>query len=628
VFESVLVANRGEIAARVIRTLQRLGVRAVLAASIPDRHSLAASLADHVVLLEGYSATETYLDGDAIVAAARESGCEAVHPGYGFLSERADFAERCAAAGLVFVGPPPAVLRLLGDKSRAREAAASAGVPIVPGYDGPDDTPTLVREAERIGYPVMIKARGGGGGRGMREVRDPAAFPEEVEAARREAASAFGDPGLLLEQKILEAHHVEVQVLADAHGNAVHLGERDCSVQRRRQKLVEESPSPVVDAALRAGLTDAALRIARDAGYVNVGTVEFLVGPAAPDGRRPFYFLEVNPRLQVEHPVTEMRTGLDLVELQLRIAAGEPLPFDQAGISFEGHAVEFRINAEDPAEGFRPSSGRLGMLAINADRLDAGYRPGDRVPPQYDSLVAKAVFFGQGRGEVLHRAAAALRADSEGSAVTNTRFLQAIARAPAFQAGMATVDWLEREAGALVPDARTPGPWWAAAARWLQAQGVAAWLGPGRRQAWLSDGYETRALDLDATGEPGAARQDIRVQRCPEDPAQPLEALVVTDDKEPLRPAVRFRPAPPPALPRRVHAATEGSTAVTAPLAGTVVDIRVQEGDTVAAGDLLALLEAMKMEHRIVASAAGVVKRVAVRARDVVREGDLIVELE
>ena len=407
-FERVLIANRGEIAVRIARTLREMGIRSVVVASIPDRKSLAVRTADASVLLEGSSPAESYLDVDAVIASAKQHGCLAIHPGYGFLAERADFAERCAAEGLVFIGPPPAVLRGLGDKAAARRLAVEHGVPVVPGWDGADDDTTLIREAGRIGYPVMLKARGGGGGRGMREVFEAADLPDAIESARREALVAFGDGGLLLEKLVTHAHHVEVQVLADQHGNVIHLGERDCSLQRRHQKLIEETPSPVVDAALREQLTSAAITLARAVGYVNAGTFEFLVGAPGADGRRPFYFLEVNPRLQVEHPVTELVTGLDLVELQLRIAAGEPLPLQQDDVSFNGHAIEFRVNAEDPWDDFRPSSGRIQVLYGDGARFDSGFEAGDTVPTQYDSLLGKRLFTGATRDRAIEWAATVL----------------------------------------------------------------------------------------------------------------------------------------------------------------------------------------------------------------------------
>ncbi|MFN0145865.1 MAG: acetyl/propionyl/methylcrotonyl-CoA carboxylase subunit alpha, partial [Dehalococcoidia bacterium] len=641
------------IAVRICRTLRTMGIRSVVAASIPDRRSLAVRTADDWVLLEGYSAAESYLDIDAIIAAAKEKGCDAIHPGYGFLSERAEFAERCAAEGITFIGPPPAVLRALGDKSSARQLAVANGVPVVPGYDGPDDDAMLLREAAGIGLPLMVKARGGGGGRGMREVHDFADLPEALASARREAQSAFGDPGLLLEKLVTQAHHVEVQVLADAHGNIVHLGERDCSVQRRRQKLIEETPSPVVDPALRARLTDAALRLARAADYVNAGTVEFLVGEPGEDGTRPFYFLEVNPRLQVEHPVTEMVTGLDLVELQLRVAAGEPLPFTQEEATFTGHAIEFRINAEDPWDDFRPSSGRIrhAGFAFTAGRVDAGFAAADTVPSQFDSLLAKWITHGVSRDEAL---AEALRELSDCGIVglrTNVALHTAILESAGFRAGRATIDWLDRSFPALNTAASAP-PELVAVAAVARAGLVSRREGgrvPGTSSFWLDDNVSVRAVTVRPVGAldwiAGINGLDVPVRilnfggiitaRVP-GIAQSIGASVsdgeVTvwlgeDNFDLAGRYYVFQLVPPPPLPRRAQAAAEGATAITSPLPGTVASLAVSEGDVVEAGQLLLLLEAMKMEHRITATASGTVKRVAVRERDQVREGDLLVEL-
>src|SRR3990172_6964108 len=425
-FTSVLIANRGEIAGRI---------------------------ADAAVVIEGQSAAETYLDVDAVIAAAKAHGCDAIHPGYGFLSERADFAERCAAEGSAFVGPPAAVLRALGDKGAARRLAVANGVPVVPGWDGDDDEATLAREAAGIGYPVMLKARGGGGGRGMREVYAPRDLPEAVESARREALAAFGNGGLLLEKLVREAHHVEVQVLADGHGNVIHLGERDCSVQRRHQKLIEESPSPVVDEALRDKLTGAALKLAHAASYVNAGTFEFLVTGGGP---RDWYFLEVNPRLQVEHPVTEAVTGLDLVELQLRVAAGEELQLRQEDVRFEGHAIEVRVNAEDPWDGFRGSGGRIREGEYWGDsRVEAGYGEGDVVPGSYDSLLAKVISHGADRNEAIRLAIEDIEAFEIRGVPTNLALAGRIIGHDDFRSGGVTVDWLEREMEGLLA-ARVP----------------------------------------------------------------------------------------------------------------------------------------------------------------------------
>jgi len=611
-FTSVLVANRGEIAVRIIRTLRRLGIRSVVVASIPDRASLAVRSADAVVLLEGYSAAETYLDARAVIAGARAQGCEAIHPGYGFLSERADFADLCAADGLVFIGPPPGVLRALGDKSAARHLAVANGVPVVPGYDGPDDDASLLQAAASLGLPLLVKARGGGGGRGMREVHALPDLPEALASARREAQAAFGDPGLLVETLVAPAHHVEVQIVGDAHGHLIHLGERDCSVQRRRQKLIEETPSPVVNDALRADLTGAALRLARAAGYVNAGTFEFLVGdPPSRGAARPFYFLEVNPRLQVEHPVTEMVTGLDLVELQLRVAAGEPLPLAQGDVRFEGHALEFRVNAEDPWNDFRPGVGRLTAFAVGDGRLDAGFGPGSLIPSQYDSLLAKLIVHGQDRPSCLLRARQALSSAEVCGVPTNLPLHRAVVSDPEFASDGVSVSWLERSLGALMASQR-PGPedWVRAAAALTVPSALAGpfsgarWLGAGSVSVWLESEGLTQQVSL-APPDAGAAET----------------AIPGTDRSH------AFRVVPPPALPRRPHAATAGASAVTAPLAGTVAAVSVAEGDSVEAGQLLALLEAMKMEHRITATAAGTVARVAVRVGDVVREGDTLVEL-
>jgi acetyl/propionyl-CoA carboxylase alpha subunit len=662
VFTSVLVANRGEIAVRIIRTLRRMGVRSVLAASVPDRRSLAARSADELVVLEGYSAQETYLDIDLVIAAAKDTGCDAIHPGYGSLSERPEFAERCARQGIVFVGPPPEVLRALGDKSAARELAIAAGVPVVPGYDGPDDDQSLASAAAEIGFPVMVKARGGGGGRGMREVHGPADLLEAVTSARREAESAFGDPRLLLEKLVTRAHHVEVQVLADSHGNLVHLGERDCSVQRRRQKLIEESPSPVVDDALRERLTTASLRLARAANYVNAGTVEFLVGRPDERGERPFYFLEVNPRLQVEHPVTEMRTGLDLVELQLRIAAGEALPFAQKDLKFEGHAIEFRINAEDPWDGFKPSTGRIEWLSQASGRYDWGFEGGDVVSLHYDSLVGKAIFHGPSREANLDKV------DDEGlggvtlagRGDTNVALLSEVAKHPDFAGGRVTIDWLDNELASIQAKAEPPLGAFVAAA--LSGYGpVATPVAVSARGAlprprglrstgpidvWVSEGGRSRAVRLAGDPRSGTAtvegRSLVYSARSGRFVVDGIEFLsfaragtrlpwvrveeVVVGPEGAAR-SWSFDLVPPPPLPRRAQAAAAGATVITAPLAGTIAGVRVAEGDAVEAGQLLVLLEAMKMEHRIVAPGSGSVARIAVQQGDVVREGDLLVEL-
>jgi acetyl/propionyl-CoA carboxylase alpha subunit len=533
----------------------------------------------------------------------------------------------------------------------------------VPGWDGEDDAETLVREAGRVGYPVMLKARGGGGGRGMREVFAADELPEAIDSARREAQSAFGDGGLLLEKLVTNAHHVEVQVLADQHGNVIHLGERDCSVQRRHQKLIEETPSPVVDEALRTELTGAALRLARAIDYVNAGTFEFLVSEPGADGKRPFYFLEVNPRLQVEHPVTEMVTGLDLVKLQLRIAAGEPLPLRQEDVKFEGHAIEFRINAEDPWDGFKPSSGRIARLveSIRSDdsqRDDMGYDEGDSVPPQYDSLLWKVTVHGRDRGEAMDRSRI-LRHNAVDGVRTNLDLLNVILTHADFRGttGVGT-GWLEANFGAFSPDPGPPDEWWAAAGLGIwqlpaldgrdkrpRFEASPRWRGAGETVLWMSDGRRTREM---ATSSAGAREGTIRVDRSllefqmratvrGFDVTFPNNGMIVPVEWLMYAgPLVQvggdathqtFNVVQAPRLARKAQAPRDGATAITAPLAGTIVSVRVAEGDAVEAGQVVALLEAMKMEHRIIAPSAGTVRSVAVRERDVVREGDVIAEV-
>ena len=627
VFEAVLVANRGEIAVRIIRTLRTLGMRAVLVASVPDRRSLAVRLADEVVLLEGHTAADTYLDFDAVIAAAKATGCGAVHPGYGLLSERPDFAEACAGAGLVFVGPSPETLTLLGDKVAARDLAIANNVPVTPGADGATDA-QLAEAAREVGFPLMLKARGGGGGLGMRVVADPDDLAPAIEAARRQTAAAFGDDRLFVERYVENAHHVEVQILADAHGNAVHLGERDCSVQRRHQKLVEETPSPVVDSVLRDELTAAALRLMRAAGYVNAGTVEFIIGEPV-DGRRPFYFLEVNPRLQVEHPVTEAVTGLDLVALQLAVAAGEPLPFGQDDVRFDGHAIEFRLNAEDPWAGFLPAAGRLTALAAPGARLDTGYEAGDTVPSEYDSLVAKLILQGPRRRETLGLAARLLAVASLDGLRTNLPLHRAVLADPAFAAGEATVQWLERELPTLLGAARPHPAALVAAARLLaggEERGFrgAAWLAPGARTIWLDDGAGPRAVSLG----PG----DSCVDGVPVDPQDATSARATLEPDGSVKvPAAtgeyRLRAVRPPAASAAARAGEGPAGEIRAPLAGRVAAVNVGAGDAVADGDVVAVLDAMKMEHAITAPGAGTVRAVHVTPDEVVEAGAVLVEL-
>lgn len=452
----VVIANRGEIACRIAATCRRLGVPTVAVFSDADADAMHVAAADRAIRIGPPRPAESYLNIPAILAAAREAGARAVHPGYGFLSENADFAEACAAAGLVFIGPPASAIRAMGGKAAAKAVARRAGVPLLPGHEGDASDEELEQAAQRIGYPVMIKAVAGGGGRGMRRAPDAAGFPAALAAARREAA-AFGDSTVLLEKFIPQARHIEMQVFADQHGNVIHLGERDCSPQRRNQKLVEEAPAPGMDAALRAELGRRATALAREVGYVGAGTVEFVADASRPLGPDSIWFIEMNTRLQVEHPVTEMITGLDLVEWQLRIAAGERLPLRQEEVRLTGHAIEARLCAEDPARNFLPSPGHIAALDLPPPaeglRVDAGVRAGDTLTPFYDPMIAKLIVHAPSRAAALERLAAALDSCRAEGIRLNSGFLAALLRSPEMQAGGVDTHFLEtfRQRGLAVP---------------------------------------------------------------------------------------------------------------------------------------------------------------------------------
>ncbi len=464
-FNKVLIANRGEIAARVIRGCHELGIAAVAVYSDVDAGAPWVREADEAWPLRGSTAAETYLDREKILTIAANCGAEAIHPGYGFLSENADFAAACAKRGLVFVGPSPEAMRALGSKAAARSLAEAHDVPVVPGVDGAGKSDAeLAAAAEAIGYPVLIKASAGGGGRGMRVVGDAAELHDALRAARQEAQSAFGDPHVLLEKYFTKIHHVEVQVMGDRHGHLLHLYERECSVQRRHQKIIEESPSPVVgdNEALREAITAAAVRLARAAGYSNAGTVEFIV-----DGDGHFYFLEMNTRLQVEHPVTESLTGMDLVTWQLRVAAGEPLKFSQGDIIRRGHAMECRVYAEDPASGFLPSIGEIAHYDRSFGpgvRVDDGIESGSTVSPYYDSMLAKVITWGATRPETIRKMERALQETVVLGVTTNIDYLRAILAAPAFAAGDTSTSFLAEHMAGWTPSTGIDEDEWIAAA--------------------------------------------------------------------------------------------------------------------------------------------------------------------
>ncbi len=466
----LLIANRGEIVTRIARTARQMGIATVAVHSDADRHSVHVDACDDAVSLGGLAAADSYLRIDKLLAAARASGADAIHPGYGFLSENAAFASAVTAAGLVFVGPPAAAIGAMGDKARARQRMAAAGIAVVPGYDGDDQDPAILQhEADRIGYPVMVKAAAGGGGRGMRLVQSAPDLPDALRSATAEAAKSFGDGRLILERAVVEPRHVEIQVFADAHGNVLHLGERDCSVQRRHQKVIEESPSPAVNAELRVRMGAAAVAVAREIGYVGAGTVEFLLDRAG-----HFYFMEMNTRLQVEHPVTECVTGLDLVEWQLRVARGEPLPLRQDEVQLRGHAIEVRLCAESPTDDFLPGGGTIVDWSPPAGvRCDHALRAGAEVPAWYDSMVAKLIAHAPTREQCIDQLAAAVDRTVLLGLQSNRAFLGRLLRHESFRAGLdVSTAFIERHFGAAgtrqpQPDAKL----WALAA-WISVAGA------------------------------------------------------------------------------------------------------------------------------------------------------------
>jgi acetyl-CoA carboxylase biotin carboxylase subunit len=443
-FTNLLIANRGEIAVRIIRACQEMGIATVAVYSEADAGSLHVALADAAVPIGPPAPAHSYLRGDKIVQAALDHGCQAIHPGYGFLSENADFADAVAAAGLTFVGPSGAAMRALGSKTAARSLMQAAGVPVVPGYQGSQAGADLAAAADAIGYPLLVKATAGGGGKGMRTVHERRELPQALESARREAANAFGDDRIYLEKLIEHPHHVEFQVFGDMYGNAVHLFERECSVQRRHQKIVEETPSPLLHADLRRRMGEAAVAAVKAARYTNAGTLEFLV-----DQKDNFYFLEMNTRLQVEHPITEVVTGVDLVKLQLRVAAGEPLPFTQVDLAQQGHAVECRIYAEDPANQFLPAIGKV-LLAVEpvgpGVRVDAGVTTGDEVTLHYDPMIAKLIVLGENRADAIGKMQWALQHYVVlGDVITNIPFLRDVLAHPRFVSGDTTTDFVDAD---------------------------------------------------------------------------------------------------------------------------------------------------------------------------------------
>ena len=659
----ILIANRGEIACRVMRTARALGYRTVAVYSDPDAASPHVALADEAVALGGSMAADSYLRIESVLAAARRTGADAVHPGYGFLSERADFAQACVDADLVFIGPSAAAITAMGDKAGAKRRMLAASVPCVPGYLGDDQSDAaLTREAEALGYPLLVKAVAGGGGRGMRLVHGAGELADAIAGARREAASAFGDGTLMLERLVTDGRHIEIQVFADAHGNVVHLGERDCSAQRRRQKVIEESPSPFVDAAMREAMGRDAVAAAKAVGYVGAGTIEFIV-----DAQRRHYFLEMNTRLQVEHPVTECVTGLDLVEWQLRVAAGEPLPLRQEQIRWRGHAVEARLYAEDPYDGFAPQTGRIvhwrparATRAGRADagtqgvpaatlasvRIDDGIAEGGNVAPFYDAMVAKVIVHGRDRADALRRLAAALEDTPLLGLRNNGRYLRDLVRHPEFAAGAVTTRRLDDWAANGEPINVAPVPddedWAIAAALRARGPADAPTSGPlaasvaARRVALMCAGV-TRTLSAEADGfvRVGERLLHVILHPCDADGWRAVEIdgrrgqRLVVDDGERVnvvRDAAVHVFAEPSPFPQPDAGAA--ASVARAPTAGVVAQVAVVAGQRVTKGQPLVCVEAMKMEMWLNAAADGVVAVVRAAVRDTVASGAVLVELE
>ncbi|MER2178253.1 MAG: acetyl/propionyl/methylcrotonyl-CoA carboxylase subunit alpha [Stenotrophomonas maltophilia] len=643
-FSKVLIANRGEIACRVIATCRRLGIATVAVYSDADRNARHVRLADEAIHIGPAAARESYLRSDAILDAARRTGAQAIHPGYGFLSENADFADACVAAGITFIGPPASAIRAMGDKSAAKALMARAGVPLTPGYHGDQQAPEFLRtQADGIGYPVLIKASAGGGGKGMRRVDDSATFTEALASCQREAQSAFGNAHVLVEKYVERPRHIEIQVFGDSHGNVVYLFERDCSVQRRHQKVLEEAPAPGMTPERRAAMGKAAVDAARAVNYVGAGTVEFIAGP---DG--DFYFMEMNTRLQVEHPVTECITGTDLVEWQLRVASGEPLPLQQDQLQIRGHALEARLYAEDADRGFLPSTGTLRHLRLPANtahvRVDAGVEQGDAITPFYDPMIAKLIVWDVDRDAALRRMQQALAECEVVGVTTNAAFLRRLVMTESFTQAKLDTALIEREQAALAPNDGDSDPaLWALAAMAGVATSEAA-----RRDArdphspwqaqdgWRLGATAARALTLEHRG----AQRSVAVQGAGEQWTVHMDGNALQGTGRLAGDALRVQ------IGEQLHRATvirdgnelylfgsEGvqrftlhdpvseadqsvadAGSLVAPMPGRIVATLVAPGTAVKRGAPLLVLEAMKMEHTVTAPVDGVVTELHVQA--------------
>ncbi len=672
-FEKILIANRGEIACRVAATARRMGVKTVAVYSDADASARHVAACDEAVHIGGSAPQESYLRWERILEAARRTGAQAIHPGYGFLSENEEFAQACQDAGLVFIGPPPSAIQAMGLKAESKQLMEKAGVPLVPGYHGADQDPALLqREADRIGYPVLIKASAGGGGKGMRAVERAADFPAALESCKREAINSFGDDAVLIEKYVQRPRHIEIQVFGDTHGGCVYLFERDCSVQRRHQKVLEEAPAPGMAEEMRARMGQAAVAAARAVGYVGAGTVEFIVEQRE-GGAMDFFFMEMNTRLQVEHPVTEAITGQDLVEWQLRVAAGEPLPLAQDQLRISGHAIEARICAENPDNQFLPATGRLAIyrhgpcthFERGVVRIDAGVREGDAISPFYDSMIAKLIVHGDTREQALARLDEALSRMHIVGLATNVQFLRHVLRTGSFSQARLDTALIQREQAVLFHQSPVPMPLALAAtvAHALLAEQVAEQPGDpfGRRDGWQGWGESHRRFEVECAGQPASARLTYRSGEAPLLRVEaggavlaegPLgfgrgggaegegEAIDLSFAGERTRATVHARgearhvfmprgAAQLTVIDRLAHAGeaqAEGGR-LTAPMPGKVVSFAVRAGDRVAKGQALAVMEAMKMEHTIAAPADGTVEELLYAPGDQVTEGAELLRL-
>lgn len=657
-FSTVLVANRGEIACRIMRTAKAMGMTTVAVFSDADAKAKHVRVADRAVHLGGAPASESYLQIERILAAAQQTGAEAIHPGYGFLSENPQFAEAVLAAGFVWIGPTPQAIRAMGLKDESKRIAMIAGVPVLDGYQGADQgEKRLLKAAKEIGFPVLIKAVAGGGGRGIREVHSADDFRTQLESAQREARAAFGNDVVLIERLVQRPRHIEVQVFGDKHGNVVHMFERDCSMQRRRQKVIEEAPAPGMTSAVRAAMTEAAVKLAHAVSYENAGTVEFIVDGSGRLREDGFWFLEMNTRLQVEHPVTEKITGLDLVEWQFRVASGERLPLKQDEIHIEGHAIEARICAEDPGQNFRPSVGRLGVMALSESasvRHDVGFEEGDVVSPFYDSMIAKTIVHGPDRRTALDTLAQVMDDTCIDGPTVNTAFVAALARDPAMVSGDMDVGLIGRDLERLIADHQQHfAPIALVLAKAIAPaadQATAAWdVSDGfrlNRSATRSFGFDKDAksrffvvspADRGVTVSDGATTWRIAA------PAVQAEGrmLRVTGliDGVALRAWIMLGASgwrvfvggrrydfTAYGSSAELHAG-EGGDDVKAPLPGKIVAMAAAPGASVQRGDILLTLEAMKMEHALKAPRDGVVEQIATSVGDQVKEGAVLVRL-